>query len=387
MSGKMPIGLFALALGAFGIGLTEFGIVGLLPQVAGDFNISEQVAGYLVSGYALSVAIGAVVLTAMITKLERRMTLIMLMALFIIGNVLSAMAENYTVLMVGRIIAALCHGAFFSIGAVVAAGMVPSNKQAAAISLMFLGLTVSNVMGVPFGTFLGLKFGWRATFWTLAVIGIVTMFGIRMLVPVLTVDNTTSLKREFGVFKRPQVWISAAISVFAFGGVIGAFTYIAFTITEVSGFETSSVPWLLVLFGIGTFIGNILGGKAADKSLDASLGIILVLLAVVLAVFALTAHIQIMAIISLLLMGTIGLSTAPGLQLRIMSFAQDAPTVASGANIAAFNIGNAIGAWLGGIALSAGFGFVSPLWVGAVLSILGFIVLFIGSQLKSKDVL
>jgi MFS transporter, DHA1 family, inner membrane transport protein len=379
------MGLYALALAAFGIGLTEFGIVGLLPQIASDFNVSEQVAGYLVSGYALSVAIGAVLLTSIINKLERRITLMMLMTLFILGNLLSAIADNYVMLMIGRIVAALCHGAFFSIGAVVAAGIVPSNKQAAAISLMFLGLTVSNIFGVPFGTFLGLEFGWRATFWVLAIIGIATMLGIRLLLPVISVDSDTSLKNEFVVFKRLQVWISMSISILAFGGVIGAFTYIAFTMTEVSGFETSSVPWLLVLFGIGTFIGNIVGGKMADKALDISIGILLALLTIVLAVFALTAYIPIMAIISLLLMGTIGLATAPGLQLRIMSFAQEAPTLASGANIAAFNIGNAIGAGLGGMALSAGLGFVSPLWVGAILSFIGLIVLFIGTQLKKDN--
>jgi MFS transporter, DHA1 family, inner membrane transport protein len=382
---RKPMGLYALALAAFGIGLTEFGIVGLLPQIASDFNVSEQVAGYLVSGYALSVAIGAVLLTSIINKLERRITLMMLMTLFILGNLLSAIADNYVMLMIGRIVAALCHGAFFSIGAVVAAGIVPSNKQAAAISLMFLGLTVSNIFGVPFGTFLGLEFGWRATFWVLAIIGIATMLGIRLLLPVISVDSDTSLKNEFVVFKRLQVWISMSISILAFGGVIGAFTYIAFTMTEVSGFETSSVPWLLVLFGIGTFIGNIVGGKMADKALDISIGILLALLTIVLAVFALTAYIPIMAIISLLLMGTIGLATAPGLQLRIMSFAQEAPTLASGANIAAFNIGNAIGAGLGGMALSAGLGFVSPLWVGAILSFIGLIVLFIGTQLKKDN--
>lgn len=308
----------------------------------------------------------------------------MLMALFILGNLTSAIAENYSILMLGRIIAALCHGAFFSIGAVVAAGMVHTNKQAAAISIMFLGLTVSNVMGVPVGTFLGLKFGWRSTFWVLAIIGIITMFGIRLLVPVITVDNKSNLKNEFRVFKSPQVWISIFISIFTFGGVIGGFTYIAFILTKVSQFQTSSVPWLLVLFGFGTFIGNIIGGKMADKALNKSIAILLTFLAIVLAIFALTAENQTMTVISLFLMGSVGLAIAPGLQLRIMKYAPDAPTAASGANIAAFNIGNALGAWFGGITLNAGFGFTSPLWAGVVLSLTGLIILSIGVKLNTN---
>ena len=378
----MPIGLLALALGAFGIGLTEFGIVGLLPQIAAGFNITEQTAGYLVSGYALSVAVGAIALTAAMVRLERRSTLLSLMALFIAGNLLSAIATSYEMLMLGRIIAALCHGAFFSVGAVVAAEMVPKNKQASAISLMFAGLTVSNVLGVPLGTFLGLQLGWRSTFWALAIIGVVTMIGIRMLVPVLPAPIQTSLAKEFGIFKRPQVWVSAAISILAFGGVIGGFTYIAFTITEVSGFSTATVPWLLVLFGVGTFVGNIVGGKAADRALNTSLSINLALLTVVLVVFALTAQSKAMTIISLLLMGSVGLATAPGLMLRIMNQAKDAPTMASGTNIAAFNIGNALGAWLGGLALNAGLGYVSPLWAGACLSLIGLVVLLSASATR-----
>lgn len=375
----MPIGLFALALGAFGIGLTEFGIVGLLPQIASGFAITEQTAGYLVSGYALSVACGAVVLTAAMVRFERRSTLLALMALFVAGNLTSALAQNYEMLMLGRIIAALCHGAFFSIGAVVAAEMVPVNKQASAISLMFAGLTVSNVLGVPLGTLLGLQLGWRSTFWALAIIGVVTMIGIRLLVPRLLAPTQTSLRKEFGVFKRPQIWVSAAVSVLAFGGVIGGFTYIAFTITEVSGFATATVPWLLVLFGVGTFIGNIVGGKTADRALNASLSINLALLTVVMALFAFTAQSKAMTIVSLFLMGFVGLATAPGLMLRIMNYAEDAPTMASGTNIAAFNVGNALGAWLGGLALEAGLGYVSPLWAGALLSLIGLIVLIAAS--------
>ncbi|MFJ8631665.1 MFS transporter [Streptomyces sp. NPDC093568] len=375
----MPIGLIALALGGFGIGLTEFGIVGLLPEVAGDFDVTESVAGYLVSGYALSVAIGALGLTAAITRFDRKKVLVGLMTLFIAGNLISAVAPTYELLMVGRIVAALCHGAFFSVGAVVASDMVAANKKAGAIALMFGGLTAANVLGVPLGTFVGQQFGWRSTFWAITVIGVVALVGIQLLVPQTTAAARTDLRAELAVFRRGQVWVSIALSVLAFGGVIGGYTYIAFTLTEVSGFATSTVPWLLVLFGAGTFIGNFVGGKAADKALNGSLIGIMAVLTVVMGVFALTAESKVATLIMLLLMGTIGLATAPGLQVRTMKYADDAPTMASGANIAAFNVGNALGAWLGGLALAAGYGFVSPLWVGAGLALAGLVVVAAGS--------
>ncbi|MCC3767042.1 MFS transporter [Streptomyces sp. UNOC14_S4] len=375
----MPIGLIALALGGFGIGLTEFGIVGLLPEVADDFDVSEAVAGYLISGYALSVAVGAVALTAAVARFDRKKVLTGLMVLFVVGNLISAVAPTYELLMVGRVVAALCHGAFFGVGAVVASDMVAENKKASAIALMFGGLTAANVLGVPLGTFVGQQFGWRATFWAITVIGVIALIGIQVLVPQTAPPGQTSLRGELAVFRRGQVWVSLVLSILAFGGVIGGYTYIAFTLTEVSGFATSTVPWLLVLFGVGTFIGNFVGGKAADKSLNAALTGIMAVLTVILAAFALTAENKVATIVSLLLMGTIGLAAAPGLMVRIMKYAQDAPTMASGANVAAFNVGNALGAWLGGMTIAAGFGFVSPLWVGAGLALAGLVVVAGGS--------
>ncbi|WP_405817889.1 MFS transporter [Streptomyces sp. NBC_01390] len=375
----MPVGLIALALGGFGIGLTEFGIVGLLPEVADDFGVSESVAGYLVSGYALSVAIGALGLTAAIARFDRKKVLVGLMTLFIVGNLISAVAPTYSLLMVGRVVAALCHGAFFSVGAVVASDMVTENKKGSAIALMFGGLTAANVLGVPLGTFLGQQLGWRSTFWAITILGFVTLAGIQALVPRSTASAPTDLRTELAVFRRGQVWVSIALSILAFGGVIGGYTYIAFTLTEVSGFSDSAVPWLLVLFGAGTFIGNFLGGKAADKSLNKTLIGAMAGLAVVMALFAVTAENKIATIVALLLMGAIGLSAAPGLQARAMKYASDAPTMASGANIAAFNVGNALGAWIGGLTLAAGYGFVSPLWVGAALALAGLGVAVAGS--------
>jgi DHA1 family inner membrane transport protein len=364
----LPAGLIALALGGFGIGLTEFGIVGLLPEIAADFRVTESVAGSLVSGYAVAVALGAVVLTAALARVDRKKVLLGLVVLFILGNVVSALASTYEVMLAGRIIAALCHGAFFSVGAVVATSMVPEQKRAGAISLMFAGLTVANVVGVPFGTLVGQRFGWRATFWAITGIGVVTYAGIQFLVQKSPAPATVGRRSELGVLRRPQVLASAAVSILAFGGLVGAYTYIAFTLTQVTGLAVSSVSWLLLLFGVGTLIGNIVGGKLADRSLDTSLLAILLALMAVLVFFALTAAVGWTTLISMFLLGAVGFATAPGLQLRIMRFADDAPTVASGTNIAALNLGNAFGAWVGGLAIGAGYGFVSPLWVGAAFA-------------------
>jgi DHA1 family inner membrane transport protein len=375
----MPIGLLALALGGFGIGLTEFGIMGLLPEIAADFHVSEPVAGYLISGYALSVAVGGIGLTAAVTRFDRKKVLLSLMVLFIAGNLISAIAPTYSLLMVGRIVAALCHGAFFGVGAVVAADMVAPNKRAGAIALMFTGLTAANVLGVPLGTLLGQQLGWRSTFWAITVIGVVALAGIQLLVPPTPASTATGLRGELRVFRRPQVWLSAGVTVLGFGGMFGAFTYIAFTLTEVSGFASTMVPWLLVVFGVGLFVGNFAGGRAADRALTPALVVTLALLTVVLVVFALTAHSKVMTVVSLLLMGMVGFATVPGLQLRIMGYAKEAPTMASGANIAAFNVGNALGAWLGGLAIGAGLGFTSPLWVGAAVTAAGLLLLLAGS--------
>lgn len=382
----MPLGLIALAMGGFGIGLTEFVIMGLLPEVSADFAVTEAVAGYLISGYALSVAIGAILVTAAVIRFERKKVLLSLMVLFIIGNLMSALAPSYEVMMGGRIVAALCHGAFFGIGSVVAAGMVAPDKRAGAIAMMFSGLTIANVLGVPFGTMLGQQFGWRSTFWAITAIGIVALIGIAALVPTTPAPTAGGgLRGELGAFRNKQVWLSIAITILGYGGMFGAFTYIAFTLTEVSGFAASSVPWLLILFGSGLFVGNVLGGKAADRSLTKSLVWILAILTVVLIVFAASAESKIMTVISLFFMGAFGFATVPGLQMRIMNYASEAPTMASGANIAAFNVGNALGAWLGGLTIAAGLGFTSPIWMGAVVTVVGLVVLLLASSMDRSE--
>jgi len=376
----MPVALLALAVGGFGIGLTEFVILGLLPEVSDDFAVSETVAGYLISGYALSVAIGAIGLTLALTRVPRKTALLGLMVLFIAGNLISAVAPDYATMMVGRIVAALCHGAFFGIGAVVAAQLVTPDKKARAIAFMFGGLTIANVLGVPLGTLLGQAAGWRSTFWAITVIGVVSFIGIAFLVPARTgADHTdrVGVRREVSAFRSTQVWFSIAVTILGYGGMFGAFTYIAFTLTEVSGFPSDAVPWLLVLFGVGLFAGNLLGGRAADIDLPRTLLVIFAVLTLVLTGFALTAASQVATVVSLVLMGAVGFATVPGLQMRVMAYAEHAPTLASGANIAAFNVGNALGAWIGGLTLAAGLGYTSPLWAGAAVTLTGLAVLLV----------
>jgi len=382
----MPLGLIALAVGAFGIGLTEFVIMGLLPEVAAEFAVSESAAGWLISGYALAVVVGALVLTAATTRLPRKPVLLSLVVLFIVGNVLTAIGEDYGVAMVGRIVAALCHGAFFGIGSVVAAGLVAPERKAGAIAIMFTGLTAANVFGVPFGTFLGQQLGWRATFWAISAIGVIAFIGIATLVPRLPrPENAVGVRRELAAFASAQVWLSLTVTVLAYGGMFGAFTYIAYTLTAVSGFDASAVPWLLVLFGVGLVAGNWVGGRLADRSVDATLLLFIAALVVVLVLFAALAASAVATVVALFLMGGFGFGTVPGLQSRIMGYAGEAPTLASGANIGAFNVGNALGAWAGGVGIAAGLGYTSPIWIGAAITATALVVMAIAAALARRD--
>ena len=372
----MPLGLLALAIGGFGIGLTEFVIMGLLPEVAADFGVTEAQAGWFISGYALAVVVGALGLTAATIRLPRKPVLMGLLVLFIAGNAISAMASTYELMMTGRIVAALCHGAFFGIGSVVAASLVAPDRSAGAIAVMFTGLTAANVLGVPLGTFLGQQYGWRSTFWVISAIGVVALVGIATLVPKPAAGTPIpSLRRELGAFRSGQVWLSLTVTVLGFGGMFGAFTYIAYTLTEVSGFDSGAVPWLLVLFGAGLVVGNWVGGRLADRSIDGTLLTFLAALVVVLALFAWLAWSPVATIALLIAMGGLGFGTVPALQSRVMRYAAHAPTLASGANIGAFNLGNALGAWAGGVAIAAGLGYTSPIWVGAAITLGALVVM------------
>ncbi|TCO59374.1 MFS transporter [Actinocrispum wychmicini] len=379
----MTVALLALAIGAFGIGTTEFVIVGLLPQVAADLGVSIPGAGLLVSGYALSVVIGAPLMTAAGSRLPRKTMLVLLMAVFLAGNAVCAVAGNYALLMVGRAVAALCHGAFFGIGSVVAANLVAPNKRASAIAMMFTGLTVANVLGVPLGTALGQQFGWRSTFWAVTALGVAGIIGVITLVPRQPRPDG-GICGELAVFRRPQVWLALVTTTLGFAGVFASFTYIAPMMTQVAGFSAGAVSWLLILFGAGLCVGNVVGGRAADRSLMPSLYVILALLAAVLLIFVFTAQAQLAAAVTIVLFGAAGFATVPALQMRVMDKAEGAPALASAANIAAFNLGNAIGAWLGGLTIDAGLGYTSPNWVGAALALSGLSIAVLSGSLDRR---
>jgi DHA1 family inner membrane transport protein len=365
----MPLALLALALGAFGIGTTEFVIIGLLPDIAGDFGVSIPTAGFLVTGYALGVVVGAPLMTVLGTRISRKRMLMLLMGLFIAGNVLSAVAPTFGVMLAGRIVASLAHGAFFGIGSVVAAGLVAAEKKAGAIAMMFTGLTVANVVGVPLGTFVGQSAGWRVTFFIVAGLGVLGLVGIARLVPEIPRPEGVRLGHEVAAFRNVQVLLAMAMTVLGFGGVFAAITYLAPMMTRVTGYADSSVTWLLVLFGLGMVGGNLLGGRYADRRLMPMLYVTLGGLAVVLALFTVTAHDKVGAAVTVFLIGALGFATVPPLQKRVLDQASGAPTLASAVNIGAFNLGNALAAWVGGVLLSAGFGYTAPDWLGAALAL------------------
>ncbi|MFF5476942.1 MFS transporter [Streptomyces sp. NPDC012935] len=381
----MPLALLALAIGAFGIGTTEFVIMGLLPEVANDFGVTIPTAGLLVTGYALGVVLGAPLMTVLGTKVSRKRMLMLLMGLFIAGNVLSALAPSFSVMLIGRVVASLAHGAFFGIGSVVAADLVAPNKKAGAIAMMFTGLTVANVVGVPLGTFVGQSAGWRVTFVIVAALGVVGLAGIAKLVPDMPKPQGVQLRHELAAFKNAQVLLAMAMTVLGFGGVFAAITYIAPMMTQVAGFADGSVTWLLVLFGLGMVGGNLIGGRYADRALMPMLYVSLGALAVVLALFTLTAQNKVLAAITIALIGALGFATVPPLQKRVLDQAHGAPTLASAVNIGAFNLGNALAAWLGGMVIAAGYGFTSPNWVGAALAAAALLLAFLSAALERRE--
>jgi DHA1 family inner membrane transport protein len=381
----MPLALLALAIGAFGIGTTEFVIMGVLPEVASDFGVSIPTAGLLVTGYALGVMFGAPIMTALGTRVPRKRMLMLLMGLFVLGNLVSALAPVFGVMLVGRIVASLAHGAFFGIGSVVAAELVAPEKKAAAISMMFSGLTVANVIGVPLGTLVGQSAGWRVTFALVAALGVVGLLGVAKLVPEMPRPEGVHLRHELAAFKSVQVLLAMAMTVLGFGGVFAAITYIAPMMAHVTGFADGSVTWLLVLFGLGMVGGNVIGGRYADRALMPMLYVSLGGLALVLALFTVTAHSKVLAALTIVLIGALGFATVPPLQKRVLDHAHGAPTLASAANIGAFNLGNALSAWLGGIVIADGFGYTAPNWVGAVLAVSALLLAFVSATLERRE--
>lgn len=368
------IAIYALTLGAFAIGMTEFIIMGLLPEVAANLNVSIPKAGLLISGYALGVALGAPFITVATHKMPRKALLLLLMGIFIVGNALAALAPTYGVLMFARIVAALTHGSFFGVGSVVAAELVPKEKRAGAIALMFTGLTLANILGVPIGTFIGQEFGWRSTFWAITAVGIVAMIGVLALVPRIQAAPS-QLRREIGVLRRPPVLVALLMTIFGFAGVFTAFTYIKPILVDISGFPVGAVSYILVLFGIGITLGNIFGGKLADRKLLPSLICILVLLAAVLALLGAVDQWKIATLIAVFLLGVAAFGTVPGLQLHMLNTAKEAPTLASTLNIAAFNLGNALGSYLGGIVIDYGIGggLTAVPWTASLVTVAGIL--------------
>ncbi|MEW2412775.1 MFS transporter [Streptomyces sp. NPDC046866] len=364
----MPLALLALAIGAFGIGTTEFVIMGLLPEVAAAYGVSIPTAGLLVTGYALGVVLGAPLMTVLGTRIPRKRMLMLLMGLFIAGNVLSALAPVFGVMLAGRVVASLAHGAFFGIGSVVAAELVAPERKAGAIAMMFTGLTVANVVGVPLGTLVGQTLGWRTTFLIVAALGVLGLLGIARLVPELPRPEGVRIRHELAAFRNVQVLLAMAMTVLGFGGVFAAITYITPMMTHVAGFADTSVTWLLVLFGLGMVAGNLVGGRFADRALMPMLYGSLGALALVLALFTVTAHTKAGAAATVVLIGALGFATVPPLQKRVLDQAAGAPTLASAVNIGAFNLGNALAAWLGGLVIAAGLGWTAPNWVGAALA-------------------
>lgn len=367
-SGLSPA-LLALAAGAFGIGVTEFVIMGLLLQVSADLSVSVSVAGVLISGYALGVVVGAPAMTALTAAWPRKRTLLVLMGVFIVGNVICALAPNYATLMLARVVTAFAHGTFFGVGSVVATGLVATDRRASAIAIMFTGLTVANILGVPFGTWLGQAYGWRTTFWAVALIGVLALAVIALFVPRDgAAPARPDWRADLRALSRAPVLLGLLTTVLGFGGMFAVFTYIAPILTEVSGFAESAVSPILLVFGAGLIAGNLLGGRLADRwPVPAVLGSLL-LLAVVLGLMTFAVQSRILAVVFVGLLGAAAFATVPPLQMWVLSKVDGAgQSLASSFNIAAFNLGNAIGAWLGGAVIDSGAGLTALPWVAALV--------------------
>ncbi|BEP95226.1 MFS transporter [Acidovorax sp. A79] len=368
----MPIALLALTLSAFAIGTTEFVIVGLLPTVAADLSISIPSAGLLVSLYALGVAVGAPVLTALTGRVPRKALLLSLMALFTAGNLLAWQAPSYETLVAARILTGLAHGVFFSIGSTIATGLVPREKAASAIAIMFTGLTVALVTGVPLGTFIGQHFGWRETFLAVSALGVVAFIGSAIFVP-RNIAHTppASLVQQARVLAEPRLLLVYAKTAIGYGGTFIPFTFLAPILTDIAGFSAGAVGWVMLVYGVSVAVGNIWGGRLADRlGPIPALRIIFALLAAVLLLLQFTASHPWLALATVLLWGAVAFGNVPGLQVYVVKqaerFTPQAVDVASGLNIAAFNLGIAGAAWAGGLIVTH-LGLMHTPWIGALV--------------------
>lgn len=380
---KINFPLLALATGAFGIGITEFAPMGLLPDMAEGLGVSIPAAGLLVSAYALGVMLGAPLMTLTTARMNRRTLLIGLMAIFTLGNFLSAIAGDYTTLMVARVITSLNHGAFFGVGSVVAASLVPPEKRASAVAAMFMGLTLANVIGVPLAPWVGETFGWPTAFGAIAVWGLITMAALRFALPDIGRDAGGNMLAELGVLKRREVLIALALTAIGSSAMFTVFTYIAPILTEATHAGTLFVTAMLVIYGLGLTAGNWLGGVFADRSIDRTLIVSLAGLAATLVIFAGAMFQPLAAAVTIFVWGVATFAIVPPLQMRVMEAASDAPNLASAVNIGAFNLGNAVGAAVGGGVISLGLGYPAVSFAGAAMALGGLAIVLATRAQKS----
>lgn len=355
----MPLALLVLALSAFAIGTTEFVIMGLLPDVAHSLSVSIPDAGWLISVYALGVAIGAPIMAVLTASLPRKRALLLLMAIFVVGNMLCAIAFDYGFLMVARVVTALCHGAFFGIGSVVAASLVPENRKASAVALMFTGLTLANVLGVPLGTALGQLAGWRVPFWGVAVLGVLSLIGLWRVLPSGHDQEKADLRSEIRQLGNAGIWAALTTTMLFSAAVFALFTYVAPLLEDVTQISPRAVTWTLFLIGVGLTVGNYLGGRLADWRLGAALTGIFIALALSSGLLRWTSPGLLPVEINLFVWAAIAFAAVAGLQINVMIFGKAAPNLIATLNIGAFNVGNALGAWVGGLVISHGFGLQS----------------------------
>lgn len=378
----MPLPLLALIVASFAIGTSEFVIVGLLPELAHDFTVSIPAAGYLVTAYALGVTFGSPFLAIMMARWNRRTALIALMSVFVLGNALCALAPSYGWMMAARIATALSHGAFFGIGSVVAADLVPREKRARAVALVFLGLTMANVLGVPTGTLLGQAAGWRATFGAVVVIGVISMVAIAVLLPADLHGGSGRILNEVRILGRPQVLLAMLMAVLSSASLFSVFTYIAPLLERVAGLGPRGVSLVLLLFGVGLTAGGLLGGRLADRHSARTIIMTLAAIAAILLVLRLVGGNAAPAVVTIAVWGVAVFTMVSPLQTRVIDHAHDAPNLASTINQGAFNLGNAGGAWIGGTALSLGIGYASLPLVGSVLALGGLAVAIVAFRLE-----
>ncbi|KMO67642.1 Inner membrane transport protein YdhP [Mycolicibacterium chlorophenolicum] len=380
------LAVVALALGGFGIGTTEFVSMGLLPDIATSFGVSEPKAGHIISAYALGVVVGAPAIAALTARMARRKLLLGLIAVFTLGNLASMVAPSYDTLILARFAAGLPHGAFFGVAGLAAAHLMGPQNRAKAVAHVMSGLTIATVLGVPMASWLGQSLGWRAAFGLVVGIGVVTLTALWCWLPKhLQTMQSTSPLAELSALRRPQVWLAILVGMIGFGGMFAVYTYIATTMTDVAGLPRPLIPLALMVFGLGMFCGNLVGGRLADRSVIRALYMSLGALAVALTLFVAAAHNPWTALLVLFAIGTSGSAVGPALQTRLMDVGHGAQTLAAALNHSALNIGNASGAWVGGLVIAAGLGYTAPAAAGAVLAVAGIAVLTVSALLQRRS--